>query len=884
MAIAFAQVSIHSRSKGHSAIAACAYRTASKLTDERTGIVYDFTRRKNVVYTKTLLPENADPRYLDRHVLWNAVESSEHRKDAQICKDIVLALPKELDLTNQIELATRFAQTHFVNEGIPIEIAIHHDEGNPHAHILVTTRRLEQTGFSKHKARDLNPAFYSGKVVEQDYWGEQWRDFQNDYFKTNKLDYSVDLNHLIPERHEGKFRDLNSSYVKEENKIIREARIEIALDQVDILINQLSLSHSVFTRRDIEKLLFKTLRGTESSQHYLATVEQILGHRHVIALGANDSGLQAYTTRHQYIAESKLLQSIEKMQTRDQHTFHLNMNAIHRQYTLNEEQQEALQYIAEGSDISVLIGRPGTGKSYLLKPLKEHYESHGLRVIGAALSGKVAKSLQNETGIQSQTIASLTYKLNTNQMTLTQNDILIIDEAGMVDFASLSTLIHTANQAKSKIILVGDPDQLKPIQQGEIFRGIAERTGYIELGQIKRQKDAGDRAASLNLAKGDIASAITHYEQKRAIHFADYSREAASQLTRDWGLSIHRVADVKENAIFAFSRAAVCSLNDEARAALKQKNVISDQDIIWAKHIDDPDNKLEFERDTIQLAVNERILFRKNDKALGVRNGDMAFVESINQYEIQVHLDSGERVTIPRSYQHIDYGYATTVHKGQGMTVDNARVLIDSKYWDRNLSFVAMTRHREQLSIYADRHQHPDLETLTKTLSRTSTKDNVIDWPLDFAIRAGFDPDKMIGRALNKIAGAKHKIKQTWNYLVDYEAYLKAQNVEARIAERQDLREAAKTKADKLDEKVSRAAIFKALKAKYPVLDEYDQLAKKRMKTSGYRAEQLEKMMRIKAKEIAQNKTLCDNLKKQIPEFSKSLKQQIAKSKIVAIE
>ena len=142
MAIAFAQVSIHSRSKGHSAVAASAYRTASRLTDERTGIVYDFTNRKNVAYTETLLPENADPRYFDRHLLWNSVEACENRKDAQVCKDVVLALPKELDLANQIELAKRFAQTHFVNEGIPADIAIHLDEGNPHAHILVTTRRL----------------------------------------------------------------------------------------------------------------------------------------------------------------------------------------------------------------------------------------------------------------------------------------------------------------------------------------------------------------------------------------------------------------------------------------------------------------------------------------------------------------------------------------------------------------------------------------------------------------------------------------------------------------------------------------------------------------------------------------------------------------------
>lgn len=93
----------------------------------------------------------------------------------------MLALPKELNLNQQIELATQFAQTHFVNEGIPTDLAIHdHGDGNPHAHLLITTRRLEKNRFSTHKARDLNPNFAKKKIVEKEYWGELWRAFQND--------------------------------------------------------------------------------------------------------------------------------------------------------------------------------------------------------------------------------------------------------------------------------------------------------------------------------------------------------------------------------------------------------------------------------------------------------------------------------------------------------------------------------------------------------------------------------------------------------------------------------------------------------------------------------------------------------------------------------
>jgi Ti-type conjugative transfer relaxase TraA len=871
MAIAFAQVTIHSRAKGHSAVAASAYRSATKIADERTGLTHDFTNRTDIIFTEVLIPEGVKQQFSKRDFLWNQLELSEKRKDSQLCKDIVLALPKELDSVSQIELAKRFAHIHFVSNGLPADISIHDGgDGNPHAHILVPFRRLEKEGFSKYKARDLNPGFAYEKVVEKDFLGQQWGEMQDAYFKENNLDLSVDLNHVIPEIHEGKIRDESQHYIKETNQLIRGARIELVLEQTDNLINQLSLEHSVFTKRDIEKLLFKTLVAPEQSQHFLQTVEKVLSHKNVIALGANDSGVESYTTRHQYVAESLLLKNVEQMQARNGHVFNSDVSILSRQYALNEEQSEALSYIATGNDLSLLIGRPGVGKSYMLKPLKAYYEANQCRVIGAALSGKVAKSLQNDTGIRSHTLASLTYQLTNRKMQLTKNDVIIIDEAGMVDFSSLSYLLDAANKAEAKVVLVGDPDQLKPIQKGEIFRGIAARTGYIELGQIRRQRDEGDRAASLSLAKGNVADALAHYSAKGAIHFSDYSRDATTQLVADWKGGIHAASDLKESVMFAFSRAAVLSLNEQAREALQNKGVIDKKEFVWQRTDDDSDKTIAIndkvivrfrdkslslhpgdiarvssltsealtlevngksvnipssylsqlsrvENSEIAISVGERVLFRKNDRDLGVRNGDMAFVEAVDEQFISARLDSGERVVIPNFYKHIDYGYATTVHKGQGMTVDDAKILIDSKYWDRNLSFVAMTRHRNNLFIYADRHQHPDMDALQETLSRTSTKDNVIDWPLDFAIRAGFDPDKMVGRALNRIAGVGHQIKNKWNYLVNYEAYLNAQEMDAKVNERQALRVVAKDIAGYFDEKLALckhiASIKRAAKA-----------------------------------------------------------------------
>ncbi|HFD2380504.1 TPA: Ti-type conjugative transfer relaxase TraA [Legionella pneumophila] len=865
MAIAFAQVSIHSRAKGHSAIAASSYRSGVKLYDARTGITHDYSNRHDVIYSDILLPEGSPEAFSDREFLWNQAELAEKRCDAQVCKDIVLALPKELDLVQQIELARRFAQTHFVDQGIPADIAIHdHHDGNPHAHILITTRRLEKTGFSKYKARDLNPAFAKGFIVEKDYWGEQWRDMQNGYFIEKNLDLTVDLNHIISERHHGKLKDQHNHYLLTEKTILQQARQEVLLNDIDNVINHISTQHSVFTRRDIERLVFKTIKPNETPEGYLHWVEQILGHKDLIELGANEQGQLCYTTRHQYLQEAKLRDDIEVMMKSRDGICAKNLDNIVKNYTLSEEQLEAVRYITKGSQISVVIGRPGTGKSYLLKPIKEHYEHHKYRVIGAALSGKVAKSLQTDTGIQSSTIASLTYKLANQQLKLTSKDVLIVDEAGMVDFASMALLTREAKKAGSKVILVGDPDQLKPIHKGEIFRGIAAVTGYIELEQIKRQNDLGDRLASMNMAKGMIAEAVDHYHEKGAIVFSETTEAAAQNLIHDWQGDI-TAANLQDSILLAFTRASVGYLNDQARLALKEKQILSQEEISFQG----------FDKE-LKIAVGERLLFRQNDKTLGVRNGDLGSVRAIKKNEFQIKLDSGELLTIPSTYNKMDYGYALTIHKSQGMTVKNSKVLIDSKYWDRHLSFVAMTRHKDSLKIYTDSINHPTIKELKQTLSRSSTKDNVIDWPLDFATRAGFNPDQLIGRVLNHIAGMGHKIKHTFNYLVNYEAYLvdchKKGFIEGKTKLRSNAKETADiqdslTKKSKLD--FSNQNIYKELQKNYPVLAEYKQLVDKRKNLSGYFAEKTDRKIIEIINRIAKDDKLLAQINTKIPALAK---------------
>jgi ATP-dependent exoDNAse (exonuclease V) alpha subunit len=160
MAIFRFEMKLVRRAAGRSIVAAAAYRSGSKLIDQRTGESADYTRRQGVIHTEILAPQGAPKWALDRARLWNAVEAGERRKDAQLAREAILALPCELDATAQIALVRRFARTAFVAKGMVVDIAIHRpippaDSRNVHAHLLLTLRRPTIKGFGP-KVREWN--------------------------------------------------------------------------------------------------------------------------------------------------------------------------------------------------------------------------------------------------------------------------------------------------------------------------------------------------------------------------------------------------------------------------------------------------------------------------------------------------------------------------------------------------------------------------------------------------------------------------------------------------------------------------------------------------------------------------------------------------------
>lgn len=214
MAIYHLSIKIISRGKGKSAVAAASYRSGEKIKNEYDGIVHDFTRKGGIAHTEILLPQNAPQEFSDRGTLWNSVEKIEKSKNSQLAREIEIALPKELNREKQIELVREYVKENFVKVGMCADIALHDkNDGNPHAHILLTMRPLneDKTWGAKskkeyildengekvklkngnYKIRKINTVDWNEQDKAEE-WRKTWADITNKYLEENSIQEKVD--------------------------------------------------------------------------------------------------------------------------------------------------------------------------------------------------------------------------------------------------------------------------------------------------------------------------------------------------------------------------------------------------------------------------------------------------------------------------------------------------------------------------------------------------------------------------------------------------------------------------------------------------------------------------------------------------------------------
>ena len=179
MAIYHMQAKVVSRGSGRSAVAASAYMSCSRIYNDYDGIQHDYTRKHGLIYQEVMLPPMAPPEWKNREQLWNAVEAAEKTKDSRLAREFVVALPIELDKDSNISLLQNFIQKNFVDMGMCADFAIHDTDGhNPHAHILLTVRPLNENGTWQYKTEKEYLCIKDGE--EKGFTASEFKDAQKE--------------------------------------------------------------------------------------------------------------------------------------------------------------------------------------------------------------------------------------------------------------------------------------------------------------------------------------------------------------------------------------------------------------------------------------------------------------------------------------------------------------------------------------------------------------------------------------------------------------------------------------------------------------------------------------------------------------------------------
>lgn len=275
-----------------------------------------------------------------------------------------------------------------------------------------------------------------------------------------------------------------------------------------------------------------------------------------------------FTTQEFVDLKSSMLQSAASLQSRKSFVVskrHIR-SALQRQNaelekrhgaSLSDEQTKAIKHVLAATQMSNVVGLAGSGKSTMLSAANEAWTLQGYRVRGAALSGKAADGLQEASGIESRTLASLELSWKNGFNLLEPNDVLVIDEVGMIGTKQLNRFIEEAKTRGAKIVLVGDPQQLQPINAGTPFREITNNIAHAELTEIRRQNEEWQRRASLDFARGRTDKALKAYADPGAVEASANASEAISKLVTDYMIDLElrgpdcsRLALAYRNSVF----------------------------------------------------------------------------------------------------------------------------------------------------------------------------------------------------------------------------------------------------------------------------------------------------------------------------------------------
>lgn len=371
-------------------------------------------------------------------------------------------------------------------------------------------------------------------------------------------------------------------------------------------------------------------------------------------------------------------------------------------FKLSDEQKSSIAHMTQDPGlIKVVQGHAGAGKSTALTPVRYAFEAEGREVIGAALQGKTAKGLEESTGIKSQTIASLLRELEGYDREdgtradptrkLSSKSVVIIDEAAMVDTRTMSRLQSLTHESGAKLELIGDERQVPPVAAGSPFRSLKNNLGFAELTETRRQS-GWQKIASEEIRAGKLVEALTRYAKAGMITIAKDRDESMNMTVAKWSQDFDPEA-AGASLLTAFRKIDVSELNARARETMKENGLLEG---IRAE--------VQTSTGIKEFQAGDRIFFSRNNKTMGVMNGETGTLKEIAQdsngtWFFQVQMDSsGRNLSFdPQKYEHFQHGYAITINKSQGETVEKTYNLGGGAGLEH--LYVQMTRHKAEAHL-----------------------------------------------------------------------------------------------------------------------------------------------------------------------------------------
>ncbi|MBX3027872.1 AAA family ATPase [bacterium] len=491
------------------------------------------------------------------------------------------------------------------------------------------------------------------------------------------------------------------------------------------LLETLTYDRSTFSRRDLERLLAKSVISRAERNEF---ADRILARDEVIPLRESASDpVTRYTTRAVLAAERDVLRdaAARAKDTRHGVTDAVREHTLDRHAHLDAEQRAAFGQATDAKALAIIAGAAGTGKTATLTAIRDAYEDTGCRVIGLAWTNAVVQDLKRDGFTQAATIAAELKRLELGLATWDRRTVLVVDEAAMLATRHLQQLTMRADAAGAKLILAGDDRQLASIERGGLFGALRQEHGAAELHEVRRVADAEQQHAFRRMHGGDFRSAIEIFEKKGAVRWSSTQEEARADLVSRYTADA-AAAPGKSRFVFAYTNADVAEINRDIRARRKELGELG------------RDHSLPTKAGAQMFAVGDRIQFtgtarHRSDRDKGLANGVVGTIRNINGSRVSIQLDGlksgkprflsfevGEN-TAPGQFNSFRHGYAGTIYKGQGRTLDQT-YLFHSRHWRRASSYVALTRHRGTTNLFVARETARDRDELARQMARVDDR------------------------------------------------------------------------------------------------------------------------------------------------------------------